>query len=156
MEFSSSLATDPVRSLPLREPPRISGSYSASAAIAAMRDKELGCAVIVDDQGIPEGIFTERSVIQILSEGRSLDVCTVRQCADSHFVVVREEDPVSVVWNAICNEHTRFVCVTDAEGKLVGLTGQRGMSEYVSECFPWQVAVQRLGATPWDQQREGA
>ena len=55
-----------------------------------------------------------------------------------------------------CGDGLQFVCVTDDEGQIVGVTGQRGIAEYVAESFPQQVAVQRLGCTPWMQQREGA
>ena len=44
----------------------------------------------------------------------------------------------------------------DDQGKLVGLTGQKGLMEYVAEHFPGEVMVQRVGEKPYTQSREGA
>ncbi len=75
---------------------------------------------------------------------------------DSKYLVVKTSDSIGRVWDAIVRDAYRFICVVDDEGKLVGLTGQRGLAEYVSECFPQQVMAQRLGGKPWLDQREGA
>lgn len=156
MDFGQMLARDQVRTLPLRTPPTITAQTPVADAIAKMKEAGLGCAVILDAMHRPVGIFTERSVLAILDEGKALEDCLAGDFPDPNFLTVRGDQPISIVWIAICLEQARFMCVIDDDGTFVGLTGQRGLSEYVSECFPWQVAVQRLGAKPWDVQREGA
>ena len=156
MDFGQMLARDQVHTLPLRTPPTITAQTPVADAITNMQEAGLGCAVIVDAMHRPGGIFTERSLLEILDEGKDLRTCVAGDFTDPNFLTVRRDQPISIVWIAICLEQARFMCVIDEEGQLVGLTGQRGLSEYVSECFPWQVAVQRLGAKPWDEQREGA
>ena len=47
------------------------------------------------------------------------------------------------------------VVVTDDDGRVDALTGQKGLMEYVAEHFPKQVMVQRIGS-PVIQDREGA
>ena len=58
-----------------------------------------------------------------------------------------------VPWEA---RGARFVCELDEQGKVKGLTGQKGLSEYIADHFPEQVMVQRVGGQPGMGTREGA
>ncbi len=156
MGFQKDLQIETVANLPLRPAIPVEAGTIVRAAVARMRAEELGCVVIVDFSGKPIGIFTERSLLDVLMHDASLDRVTVGEFADSDFLLVKKSEPISRVWDAILKDGLRFICVTDDDGNLVGLTGQRGMSEYVSESFPQEVMVQRIGGTPWMQQREGA
>ena len=156
MSFREELSKETVSELPLRDAIAVDQHTVLRAAIALMRQHELGCAVIVDHLCRPTGIFTEQSVIRMLIAEASLDSQPVSDFADPHFFVVKQSDPISKVWDLIVGEAARFVCVIDDEGQLAGLTGQRGLAEYVCDCFASQIAVQRLGSTPWMLQREGA
>jgi hypothetical protein len=86
----------------------------------------------------------------------SLGDVTVSEFAEQGFPRVCEDDPIVNVWEAVVTGEKRFVLVTDDQGQILGLTGQRGLAEYVSEYYPQQIMVQRLGAKPVMQQREGA
>ena len=156
MAFRDDLEQELVSSLPLRDAIIVQSGTLVRAAIADMRAHSMGCAVIVDDAKVPTGIFTEQSVIKLLMEHASLDDRPVQDFADPHFISVQSGEPISRVLDAIQRSGARFVCVTDDGGKLIGLTGQRGMAEYVADCFAQQVTVQRLGSTPWMQNRDGA
>ncbi len=156
VKFRDDIEHEPISSLPLREAIAVHAGTLLRAAVASMRHQSIGCAVIVRVGMIPVGLFTEKSLIKALVSHDSLDDHPVSQYADTSFVSVSASEPISRVWDAICRDGIRFVCVTDDEGKLVGVTGQRAISEYIAEYFPQQVMVQRLGCTPWMQQREGA
>lgn len=156
MGFRQDLEEEPVSSLPLRNAIMVHRFTLVRAAVAVMRNQTLGCAVIVDNTRAPEGIFTERSVIDVLVKGDSLDDSPVGDYLDPQFVCVNLNEPIMRVWEAVHQGAARFVCVTDDEGRLIGLTGQRGIAEYVADYFAQQVTVQRLGAKPWIHQREGA
>jgi CBS domain-containing protein len=156
MSFQQELHRDRVSSLRVREAIRIQTGTVLRAAIAQMRSKSLGVAVIVDFAGIPRGTFSEQSVIRVLKENVPLDSRAVREFADPVFCCVKQSDPIAVVWDAVQQQDFRYVCVTDDDGRLIGITGQRGLAEYVAECFAKVVTVQRLGSTPWMLQREGA
>tara|TARA_R110002049_G_scaffold4601_5_gene32618 strand:- start:859491 stop:859961 length:471 start_codon:yes stop_codon:yes gene_type:complete len=156
MSFREQLENEPTSSLPIREAVVVRSGTVVRAAIADMRTQRLGCAVIVDHSQVPLGIFTEQSVIALLVDEASLDERSIQDFADKNFVSVSTRDPISHVWDAIQTNGARFVCVTDEDGKLVGITGQRGVAEYLADCFAKQVTVQRLGSTPWMQEREGA
>lgn len=155
IDLQLAMEQDTVARLPLRTPIEVQPSTIVRAAVALMRTNQLGCAVIVDVEK-PVGIFTERSVLEVLMRDASLDNLPVRDFMDSGFRCVKHSEPISSVWSALQDDNLRFICVTDDEGKLVGLTGQRGLAEYVAEFFPQQVTVQRLGSKPWMEDREGA
>ena len=69
---------------------------------------------------------------------------------------VQKGDPISDVLEAMQLKNIRFLCVVDDDGRVAGLTGQRGLMEYVAEHFPGQVMVQRVGQPPYLSDREGA
>ena len=156
MGFREDIEQDVVGLLELRDAIAIDEHTILRAAIALMRTHSLGCAIIIDQHFHPTGIFTEQSVIQVLVAGASLDAVPVSAFADPDYFVVRSSDPLLKAWNAVVHSGARFVCVTDDSGRLLGLTGQRGLSEYVCDCYSKQIAVQRLGSAPWMLQREGA
>lgn len=156
MSFKEDLLNEPVSSICIRDAITVHKRTLLRAAIAQMRSNALGCAVLVDYSGIPQGIFTVRSVIRVLRQNVSLDERTVDEFAESEFCSVRSSEPISQVWNAVQGDEARFVCVTDDEGKLIGITGQRGLAEFLADCFAKLVTAQRLGSTPWMLQREGA
>ncbi|QDV88843.1 CBS domain-containing protein [Planctomycetes bacterium TBK1r] len=156
MGFRGELDQDTVGNLPLRDAIAVQHDTTALDAVKLMREKSLGCAVIVDQGGTPTGLFSEQSLVDMLARDLSLADHVVGDFTDAGLLVVRSSDPISRVWDAVERDGLRFVLVTDDEGKLIGVTGQRGIAEYLAERFPQQVLVQRLGNTPWMQQREGA
>ena len=156
MSFREELEQDAVASLPLRKAIIVEPYTLIRAAIAMMRHASLGCAVIVDYGRKPSGIFTEHSVIDALTKNVSLDESPICHFADANFIEVKQTEPIMRVWEAVQLAAARFVCVTDENGKVIGITGQRGLSEYLAETCARQVSVQRLGSKPWMSQREGA
>ena len=156
MGFRQDIEQDPVSNLPLRDAVVVRPDTPIREAVALMRAKPLGCAVIVDSANTPSGLFTEQSLLDVLTQNVSLDDRTVSEFSDPGFLAVKSVEPISRVWDAIEHDGLRFICVTDSDGKLTGVTGQRGIAEYLAEYFPQEVVVQRLGSTPWMQQREGA
>lgn len=146
-----------VRDLPLREAIKIAADKSVSAAVELMREKQLGCAIVVDDQDKPLGVFTERTVIDLLlQQPKDLAGVCVVDHLEADWFCVREDDPLTKVVQAIQEKGARFLCVTDADGRVIALTGQKGLSEYVADHFPQQVMVQRVGGKPGTETREGA
>ena len=156
MSFRQDIELETVASLPIRDAIIASPHTLVRAAVAMMRNRSLGCAVMVDHGRRPSGIFTEHSVIDVLVKNASLDDSPICNFADPNFIDVKLSEPILRVWEAVQLAAARFVCVTDDSGKVIGVTGQRGLAEYVADYFAGQVAVQRLGSTPWMRQREGA
>ncbi len=156
MGFREDLEQETVKDLPIRKAVVVRAEMSVRETVQEMRAGSLGCAVVVDGQGRPQSIFTEQALLDLLNKQGSIDGHQVAELAETQFLCVQRSEPIRTVWNAVSKDGARFICVVDDEGKLVGLTGQRGLAEYISEYFPEQVMVQRLGSKPWMQQREGA
>ena len=156
MGIEQSLASEPVARLPIREAIQVTSDTIVRSAVAQMRNKQIGCAVVVDDHQRPLGIFTERSMIDVLVNDKSLDSSRVGDHLDADWFTVRKSDTIDRVFRAVQDRGLRFICVTDDAGKLIGITGQRGLSEFFAEHFPQQVMVQHFGSKPAHTAREGA
>lgn len=155
MGLHQNMTAEPVSRLELREPPLCGPSDTIRTAIERMRHKRLGCVIVIDDQHKPLGIFPESKLTQMLAD----DPSTLDDPVSEHLVntwpCVRETDPIAMVLGAMQAANVRFIGVLDQDGRVIGLTGQKGLMEYVSEHFPQQVMVQRVGSPP-PAEREGA
>ena len=157
MRLKKNIQSELVGNLPLREAILIQTDTLVSVAIDLMREKQLGCAVIVDEDDKPLGTFTERILIDlVLQQPDSMAALVVGEYMDQEWFTVKKSDTICAVLDTIQNKAARFVCVVDDEGKVVALTGQKGLSEYVAEHYPQQVMVQRVGGKPGMKKREGA
>ncbi|MEQ8849261.1 CBS domain-containing protein [Botrimarina sp.] len=155
MRLKDSLSNEPVSRLALRDPVLCLPDEAISEAVSRMRDRKLGCVIVVDDERRPVGLFTENMLSRLVASDPSglRDKLRARMAEQCH--CVRPTDPVARVLEAMQRSNTRFVCVVDDDGKVVGLTGQKGLMEFIADHFPQQVMVQRVGSPP-PSQREGA
>ena len=157
MGLKENMEQERVRDLPLRDAIVVTADMSAREVIARMRDKQLGCAIVVDPLDKPLGTFTERTMIDIMLRfPQEFMEHAVGDHVYPDAVFVNQSEPIMQVWIAIQHKGLRFIGVVDDQGKVVGLTGQKGISEYIAEHCPQQVMVQRIGGKPGLQQREGA
>jgi CBS domain-containing protein len=140
----------------LRDPVIVSGDSSVREVVVKMQEKDLGCAIIVDENQVPLGMFTERMLTQLIAHNPDeLDQPVISQSAE-RWPQVKLSDPVVDVLDALEMKNVRFLSVVDENGKIAGLTGQKGLMEYVADHFPGQVMVQRVGHKPYMHKREGA
>ena len=121
-----------------------------------MRQQKLGCAIVVDDERRPVGLFAESKLTRLLSETPQAIYDPILEHLDRQWPTVNLNDPISCVLSALEFSNIRFLIVVDDQGRLAGLTGQKGLMEYVAEHFPRQVIVQRIGGKPYPAEREGA
>ncbi len=156
MGLKEKLKKDRIEQLHLREAVTVPPSASMREAVQLMRDKNIGCAIVVDEEHKPLGIFTESMLTETLSHRpNSLDEPIQGHMAD-RCPWVRTTDTVAELLEAMQLKNVRMVCVVDAQDRVVGTTGQRGLMEYIAEYFPGQVMVQRIGLSPYYSEREGA
>ena len=156
MGLRQNLASEPVSRLDLRKPVLCGRSESVRQAVERMRQRKLGCAIVIDIDSKPIGLFTESMLTRLLNEvGTSLLDDAVSNYVMNPWPTVVETDPIWRVLQEMEIKNTRFLGVLDESGRVVGLTGQKGLMEYVSEHFPQQVMVQRVGSKP-PADREGA
>jgi len=150
------MLTEPIRQLALREAITIRAELSVRDAVLRMREKKLGCVIVVDDQNKPLGMFTEALLRRLLIDDREALDDSVQNRMAKQFPTAQIGDPVVTVLEAMQAENHRFVCVVDETGQVAGLTGQKGLMEYIADHFPQLVMTQRAGVEPPRGQREGA
>lgn len=157
MGLRESFQQETVAELPIREAVLVTASTSIHEAVNQMRQSQLGCAIVVDDDGKAIGKFTERALIDLLLERKDglLDL-PVGDYIESDGFSATLDTPLCDVCEMIQDRFARFICVVDKDGRPIGLTGQKGVSEYIAEHFPQQVMVQRVGGKPGMDTREGA
>jgi CBS domain-containing protein len=156
MGLRENARTEPVSRLNLRKPALCAKTCTIREAIQKMRHSELGCVIAVDEARKPIGILTEAMLRNMLSKSPGLPRELVSDRMATLFPWVRLTDPIETVLEAMEVKNHRFVVVVDEENQVVGLTGQKGLMEYVAEHFPQEVMVQRLGTKEFPDQREGA
>lgn len=155
MSLLESMQSGSVTNLTIRPPILCSRAVSVRDTIVKMREGRLGCAIIVDDDARPLGIFTEAMLRQLLVSSVSVED-GIEGHMSTNFPWVKATDSVETVLDALETNNTRFLVVVDDHGTVVGLTGQKGLMEYIAELFPGEVMVQRVGGKGFSDQREGA
>ena len=156
MGLQENIQDESVDKLEVRDPVNVPPTASIRETVALMRKHDVGCAIVVDDDQKPIGIFTESMLTEQISHGSlHLDEPVSKHMAD-RVPWVKLSDPIADVVEAMQLKNIRILCVVDDQGRAVGLTGQRGLMEYVADHFPGQVMVQRVGQTPYLADREGA
>lgn len=156
MGLLKNMQTESVSRLALREPATTKPGATVGQAVQEMRKQNIGCVFVVDEERKPIGEFTEAMLVQLVKSDPTLIDDPLEKHMAKHWPWVMTTDPISDVLESLEAKNVRFLCVVDEEGRVVGLTGQKGLMEYVAEHFPGQVAVQRIGGKPYPSKREGA
>jgi CBS domain-containing protein len=155
MGLRQDILNAPVTELEWRQLLQIHGDKPVRAAIQLMREKRLGCVVVIGDDGRPLGKFTERDLIRLLLlSPESVDQPVGRSMSGT-WGVVKSTDTIGKVIDLMDEMKLRFVIVVDDAGKPIGLTGQKGVMEYIVDHFPRQVKVQMMESKLFMDQREG-
>ncbi len=145
-----------VAELAVRKPLLVRPETPVRQVAAQMREAQLGCAIVVDATERPLGKFTQRQLLKLLVEsGGKLDQpvsAVMYQNADT----VSMDTPVADLVRMMGQRQIRYLTVVDQEGKVVGLTGQKGVMEYLADHFPRHVKVQRMKPLISMEEREGA
>ena len=156
MGLHHKILNEPVSQLRLRELLTVQSVTTCQEAVELMRKKRLGYVVILDPSGVPLGMFTERTLIHlVLDNPRSLNDPVLRHMSGRSWRV-RKDEPIAKVIEMMESQKIRFLTVVDEQGRAVGVTGQRGVMEFVADHFPRQVKVQRMASEYFSDQREGA
>ena len=156
MGLQENFRKETVKQLEIRKPVTVQLDATVRDAVSEMRDQNIGCAIVVDGDRKPIGIFTESMFTELLLHGAQ----TIDDSIEKHMAArcpwVRMSDPIGNVLDAMQLKNVRMLCVVDDDDRVVGVTGQRGLMEYIAEHFPGEVMVQRIGETPYLSDREGA
>lgn len=155
MGLRENMKTEPVTKLALRAPILLGPEEKVRVAIEKMRQQKLGCVIVVDTNNRPLGMFTESMLTQLLARGQNILDDPVRTHMADRVPWVEERAPIADILDVMEVKNVRFLCVVNDEGRVTGLTGQKGLMEYIADHFPGLVMVQRVGCPP-SMHREGA
>ncbi|MEZ5941616.1 MAG: CBS domain-containing protein [Planctomycetaceae bacterium] len=156
MGLQENFRKDTVRQLNLREAVTVSPTVTVRGAVEKMQSAKVGCVIVVDDDGQAVGVYNEAMLRNQLSGSRDFLDHAVSEHMATKFPWTLLTDSVETVLDAMQVNNTRFVVVLDENKKVVGLTGQKGLMEYVAEHFPQEVMVQYVGNRIQNSAREGA
>lgn len=156
MGLRHDILNEPVSELELREVLRARRGMTVREAVQIMRQHALGYVVLLDDDDKPLHMFTERMLIKIVLSGQSHMADSIDQYYYKKADTIRQDQPIADLLHMLTEGGLRFVCVVDAEGKMIGVTGQKGVMEYIADHFPRSVKVQDMAAKVSMSQREGA
>ncbi len=156
MGLRQTFKDEAVSKLPLRPVLTLPPDGTVRQAVALMKQHALGCLFVVDAGGRALGRFTERDLIRQLAADPGVLDKPLSQVMTPPESCIEVGAPVEAVFNEMKDLGRRFICITDENGRMVGLTGQKGLMEYIAENFPRQVKVQMMQSKLYMDDREGA
>lgn len=148
------LTTSRVRQLGPKEIPVLQGEQTVSEAVRQMRSHSHGSAMVCRD-GKLVGIFTERDLLKLMAEGKSLDL-PVSQVMTSNPRTVGLDDALMKVIQLMDEGGYRRLPVIDASGSPVGIVDVKSVVHFLVEHFPKAVYNQAPRALSSAKDREGA
>jgi len=138
MNIELSLRQVEVLALELQTPLLLDGSTSVGDTIRAMREQDLGYALITVGHRLA-GIFTERDVfLSVLGDTAALSQ-PVSGIMARDPVSVAEDDPV---WQVIVSMHEggfRQVPVLDGQGRVVACVRHKDIAQFLANHFAGHV-----------------
>ena len=155
MDFELNLTTEPVTQICLTDAVKCSPSATIRDVMKQLQDADTGAAMICSDDGLLQGIFTERDALKLMARNQSLD---------QPITAVMSDQPATISSNASVGDAIsmmyrggyRRLPVVDNDGRPVGLVKTSLLVHYLVEHFP--EAIRNLPPNPHHvtQEREGA
>jgi CBS domain-containing protein len=96
-----------------------------------MYEKRVGSVVVVDDEGKPIGIVTERDMVYVVARALPPDT-PVWMVMTENPVVINENALVTEAMEKMRVQNIRHLPVVNAEGKLVGMISFRDIVDFTA------------------------
>jgi len=134
--FLKSLCEDATTQIEHRPYLAVLADERVGQATAMMNEHNSACVVVVDDEGKPVGIFSERDVlVRIADQFDDVVDRPVRDFMTPEPVVVYMTDSPAQVLNVMVAGGFRHVPVVDVDDRLVGVIGARRVTAYLQQHF---------------------
>jgi CBS domain-containing protein len=104
----------------------IEPTATLGAAARKMRQRNVGAAVVVDEEGAVVGIFTERDLLRAIADSRNPDVGQVQSYMTSDPITLSPDHSPSGAAQIMSERKFRHIPVVDG-GKLVGIVSIRDL-----------------------------
>ncbi len=123
----------PLFTLEIKDVVKMRRDDRVADAVREMVDRRIGSVVIVDDEGRPEGIFTERDLlIKVIGEGRSLDT-RLGEVMTPNPIVGKEDWSASRALETMISRGFRHLPIVDDNGVLVGIVSIKDIARVFFE-----------------------
>jgi CBS domain-containing protein len=138
MELTRNLMVESVGRLRPTPPLCVPVGEPVAAAVAVMRQEQVGCLLVVDGEELV-GIFTERDLLKkVLARGEPLST-PLRTVMTAEPVSVNVLDPVRTAVERMQAGGYRHVPVVDEGNRPVGVLSAKRIIRYLAEHFPTTV-----------------
>jgi CBS domain-containing protein len=98
------------------------GDETAQAAAARMLQRNVGSLVVLDAQGRPQGIVTDRDLtVQVVARGRAAGDTWVSEIMTRQPLTVGEEQPIEFALGVMRQSKCRRLPVVDQDRKVIGV-----------------------------------
>lgn len=131
--------TDPISSLGLPPPVSIGRDASVGAALGAVQQHGMNYVLIVESDGRPAGIMSEREVLmKIVARDVKYDASV-----DTYMSVIEEtltpKDTIAAAIQIMNRGGERNIPIVDGSGKAVAVLRTVDIIHFLAEAFPAQV-----------------
>ncbi len=117
-----------------REPVYIDQQAGIVEVARLLRQHHVGSVIVVDGQGRPVGIVTDRDiVIEVIAEEVPIDSVCVRDIMAPQLLTVREDTGIEEVLDRLREAGVRRAPVVDGEGLLSGIVSLDDILRHLSE-----------------------
>ncbi len=117
-----------------REPVYIDQQAGIVEVARLLRQHHVGSVIVVDGQGRPVGIVTDRDiVIEVIAEEVPIDSVCVRDIMSPQLLTVREDAGIEEVLDRLREAGVRRAPVVDGEGLLSGIVSLDDILRHLSE-----------------------
>lgn len=118
---------------------QVAGDLAVGEVLARMRQECASAVLVVDADGLLEGIFTERDVLLKVADNPALLSAPVRDLMTPDPQTVSPDDTAGHALHFMCAGHYRNVPVLDADGRVAGNLSQHAVIRFLTDHFPREV-----------------
>ena len=105
-----------------REPKTCRAADPMTRAAQIMWDVDCGCVPVVDDDGRPIAVITDRDIcMAAYTRGLTLSAMSVASAAARRVIAVREDETIATAEQLMREYRLRRLAVVSADGRLVGV-----------------------------------
>jgi len=134
-ELEQAISRHAIRVLCPKPPLTIGPLEPVSTAIATMSEQNVGCLLVLDEQGDLVGIFTERDVLNRFSDDLSRLPDPVGEFMTPDPATVSQDDSIAYALHAMDLGGYRHLPVVDAEDRPTGIISVRDILKFLCVRF---------------------
>jgi len=117
---------------------------TVAQAIEAMLQHGVGAAVIVDENNVVAGIFTERDVLRkVALTGKDPKIVEVREVMTTPVIMATQDTSDAEALEVMVREHHRHLPIVDDHARLLGLLSIRHLLQARIDDLTAQFAATR-------------